>query len=455
VRAQAGFALRKGGERVLANVYRLIELARRYETNGATSFRSFVEYLEEEAVGSEAAEAPVLERKSGGVTLMTAHKAKGLEFPVVILADMNSSLVRSGGGDRYVDSARGVAAQRLLSWAPHELRDNAALEEQRETEEAWRVAYVAATRARDLLVVTATGDEIKENSWLSPLYPALYPRRGQWAHPRVARGCEFPGKDTVLQRPVDIEPEEILRPGEHDANLGSHRVVWFDPTLIANSPETDAGISDDTLLRPTLTEPGDGIRAYEEWRVKKVSRLASGAIPQLRIGRITEMDSLPAGVSADVEIVGIDAFIETKASPKRGRKYGDLVHSLLASAEYPPDHAKVEALAAVHELGSRMSPIDRHAIVNVVTGTLAHPLLLAAFSAQRVHREYPVTYEADGELYEGVIDLIWFAGERWTVLDYKTGPGDEPRYRRQIAIYGEAIRKTTHQPVRLLILEIG
>ena len=86
--------------------------------------------------------------------------------------------------------------------------------------------------------------------------------------------------------------------------------------------------------------------------------------------------------------------------------------------------------------------------------TLGHPLLSAAFQSQRVHREYPVTYETNGELYEGVIDLAWFDGRQWTVVDYKTGPGDEPRYRRQVAIYGEAIRKTTGAPVRLIVLEM-
>jgi ATP-dependent exoDNAse (exonuclease V) beta subunit len=69
-----------------------------------------------------------------------------------------------------------------------------------------------------------------------------------------------------------------------------------------------------------------------------------------------------------------------------------------------------------------------------------------AFLAQRMHREYPVTYESNGELCEGLLDLAWFDGNRWTVVDYKTGPGDEPRYRRQIAIYGEVIHNTTGAP---------
>jgi len=94
------------------------------------------------------------------------------------------------------------------------------------------------------------------------------------------------------------------------------------------------------------------------------------------------------------------------------------------------------------------------AAVDTVALCLDHPLMAEARSAERVHREYPVTCEAGGELYEGVIDLAWFDGTRWTVVDYKTGPGDEVRYRRQIGMYGEALRKTTGYPVRLIVFEL-
>ena len=79
-RAHAGFAFRKGGERVLANVFRLTDLARSFEASGAaTSFRAFVEYLESEYESGDTGEAPVLEQEGRGVKLMTVHKAKGLE----------------------------------------------------------------------------------------------------------------------------------------------------------------------------------------------------------------------------------------------------------------------------------------------------------------------------------------------------------------------------------------
>jgi ATP-dependent exoDNAse (exonuclease V) beta subunit len=452
VRAHAGFALRQGGERVLANVYRLIDIARRFEVNDATSFRAFVEYSEDESAGGETTETPLLERKTSGVTLMTAHKSKGLEFPVVIIADMNSGLVRWEGPTRHIDSDHGLAAQRLLGWAPQDLTENAELESQRDREEAWRLAYVAATRARDLLVVTATGDEIREESWLNPLYPALYPPKGRWSHPEPPPGCEFRGRDTVLHRPIEVEPEEILRPGQHCVATGSHKVVWFDPSILSNRPETDAGIDDASLLSPTLTEPAEGLRQCGEWRAARARRLAEGATPTLRIRRISELDALPEGVEAEVEIRSVSAPEAVRI--KRGRKYGDLVHALLARARPPVDRARLEARAAAYEIGAALSEGDRQAAVEAVLRCLEDPLLAEARRAERVHREYPITYEIGGELYEGVIDLTWFDGYRWTVVDYKTGPADEPRYRRQVAIYGEALRLATGAPVRLIVLEL-
>ena len=67
-----------------------------------------------------------------------------------------------------------------------------------------RLAYVAATRARDLLVVPALGDEPWEGGWFSPLNRALYPPMA--ARRQAARGPKCPAfksKDSVLQRPND------------------------------------------------------------------------------------------------------------------------------------------------------------------------------------------------------------------------------------------------------------
>ena len=173
VRAHAGFAMRPTGHQALANVYRICDLARSFELSGGISFRGFVEELIGQAEKADSPEALVLEEAADGVRLMTVHTAKGLEFPVVILADMTANLA-AAEPDRYLDTERGLCATRLLRCAPWELIENEAEEKERERAEGVRVAYVAATRARDLLVVPVVGDE-ERDGWLAPLNKALYP----------------------------------------------------------------------------------------------------------------------------------------------------------------------------------------------------------------------------------------------------------------------------------------
>ena len=154
------------------------ELARQADVGGKHTFRAF-RWLEEEARSGESAEAPVLEQQANGVRIINVHKAKGLEFPVVILADLSAGLAGVEGCDRWVASERSLCAQRLLRCAPWELIDHRAEEEQAERDEAARVAYVAATRAKDLLVVCALGDTEYEDGWLQPLYDgSILPRTG-------------------------------------------------------------------------------------------------------------------------------------------------------------------------------------------------------------------------------------------------------------------------------------
>ena len=75
---------------------------------GGISFRGFIEELETQAEKAESHRAPVLEEDAEGVRLMTVHCAKGLEFPIVILADMTANIA-AGDPDRFVDARAGFA----------------------------------------------------------------------------------------------------------------------------------------------------------------------------------------------------------------------------------------------------------------------------------------------------------------------------------------------------------
>jgi len=85
-RAHAGIAMRPAGEQALGNVLRVLELARRFEAAGASSFRAFVDRLASDAERGEARKRP-WSRKGPKASAHERPQGEGLEFPVVVLCD--------------------------------------------------------------------------------------------------------------------------------------------------------------------------------------------------------------------------------------------------------------------------------------------------------------------------------------------------------------------------------
>ncbi len=446
-RAHTGFAFRKGGERVLANVFRLTDLARSFEASGAaTSFRAFVEYLETEYESGDTGEAPVLEQEGRGVKLMTVHKAKGLEFPVVILADLTAKLTGPQGGDRYCDPDRRLCAQRLLWCSPWELLDAAEAEHKADEEEALRIAYVAATRARDLLVVAAIGEENRQGGWLTPLHDALYPAEGHWRTSAIAPGCPKFDDTTVLNRPPDREEEVSVKPGLHQPKTGSHSVVWFDPQVLALRVAKAEGVENEQVLTGTREQAEEGLRRYREWQDARTLRIGQAATPHYRV---TLAQTAPAAAEAahiPVEVV----TLPMAADRPTGRKFGRVVHDILQYATSPAD---VDSLAAIWGRRHAAADSDCAAAAEVAREALQYIAREMPATAER-HREFPVMVRlADGSLIDGRIDFAWCVDNQWTVVDYKTDRR-EKRNLAQVQLYALALERATNIPARGLVLEV-
>jgi len=446
-RAHAGFAFRKGGERVLANVYRLTNLARAFEASGAaTSFRAFVEYLDGEYEGGDTGEAPVLEQEGGGVKLMTVHKAKGLEFPVVILADLTAKLTGPQGGDRHSDPERHLCAQRLLWCAPWELLDAAGEEAQADEEEALRVAYVAATRARDLLVVAAIGEEDRQGGWLSPLHEALYPPPERWRVCGNAPGCPKFGSATVLNRPLDRPEEVSVKPGLHYPKTGSHTVVWFDPAVLALRVAKAEGVENEQVLSGTTEQAIEGLRRYQEWKEGRAERLQRGAVPHYRAASAETF-----GTAAEAEQIPVETItLPVDAGRPSGRKFGRVVHDILQHASSPGEAA---ALADVWGRRHGASADECSAAAQAARQALEYVARVIPARAER-HRELPVMVRLeDGTLVEGRIDLAWRDDNSWTVVDYKTDRREQ-RNVAQVQLYALALQRATNFPASGIVLEV-
>jgi ATP-dependent helicase/nuclease subunit A len=451
-RAHAGFVLRPGGNQILANVARLADLARTYEMSGGISFRGFVDELAAQAEKEDAAEAPVLEEDSDGVRLMTVHGAKGLEFPIVILADLTANIA-ARDPDQYVDGDRGLCAMRLLRCAPRELVDHEPQESAREQAEGIRVAYVAATRARDLLVIPAVGDEAFPNEgWLSPLNKAIYPARGDWRKSQPAAGCPPFGPASVLERPLDYanEDEFSVRPGRVRAQSGEHEVVWWDPSKLTLNVEGGLGFRQKEIL---ADDGGVSLAAYREWQAARVRVIEAGSRPESQVF-VASLATESPGTIIPIEVV----TAARSARRAAGRRFGSLVHNVMRDVPLDADHRAIQRLIDwnVRLLGSPEE--EREAAAEAIESALAHPLLDRARGAQRCHREYPLVLKLeDGRVLEGVIDLAFVENDRWVIVDFKTDADTSERrsqYERQLQWYGFALGELTKMPARAHLLQI-
>jgi hypothetical protein len=106
-------------------VLHVADLARQYEARGAVSFRGFVEELIDAAERGKQPEATIYEEGSEGVRMMSVHRAKGLAFPIVILADITCTIAHDDP-DRFLNAERGLCAVRLAGWLPQQMIDHAA-----------------------------------------------------------------------------------------------------------------------------------------------------------------------------------------------------------------------------------------------------------------------------------------------------------------------------------------
>jgi ATP-dependent exoDNAse (exonuclease V) beta subunit len=476
-RAHVGFVLRPGGEQALANVLHVAELARQYESEGGMSFRGFVETLQARSAAAQAAEAPILEEGSDGVRLMTVHKAKGLEFPVVILADITARLTPYDAS-RHVDAQRRLCALRIGGWSPKDLNDCKELELQREQREGERIAYVAATRARDLLVVPAVGDEPYPDGWVAPLNAAVYPRENARRQSTPAEGCPvFKSKDTVLERPEgDPATSLTVCPGEHHIHTedDSYSVVWWSPEPGVLNLEADAPLGlrrDDLIVKDVAPETRARYqRDYIAWRNTREEAVTRAKAPSIHVMTATEaaLGELPPEVQQiDIRVEDVSAQSQGGAvAPKRsegGTRFGTLVHALLA--DLPLDQSEngvIDRLASVH---GRVLGATSEEIVSataIARRVQAHSIFAEATRAQengrRCYREIPVTLRLDsGELLEGIVDLAFEVDDGMVVVDFKTDRELQRSlevYRRQVQIYAHAMATATGLPARGLLMKI-
>ena len=360
---------------------------------------------------------------------------------------------------RWIDTTRGVCAMRLAGCLPPELQDHAAEEQEKEQEEADRVLYVAATRARDLLVVPAVGDGPVEESWLGALNPTIYPPLDRAAVPLATTpsGCPPLRGDSVLERPAAMmRPEGAVTPGLHAPMAGMHEVVWWSPQAMELDLEENLGLRQQKLLQVDDGElrSSHGIQRHDAWQRTRAALHERGQQPRLVVVRATEH------AAADAETLDGDVPVEVvpvAANRPHGPRFGTLVHAVLATIPFDAAPEDVRRLADIEARILGATADETAAAAQAVAAALAHPLLRRA-ARSTCRRETPVAFTLDGGVVvEGVIDAAFADDDGWTVIDFKTDAELEPRlaeYRAQVRLYVRAVTVATGKPARGVLLRV-
>jgi ATP-dependent helicase/nuclease subunit A len=410
------------GRRRMANVRKLMRLAREFEAEEGRDLRRFIDYVaERDELGDRQGEAPLEPEDVQAVRLMTVHRAKGLEFPVVCVADLGkpgredrSALQISDGGAVGISLAQlgggSVASTRLK-----EIREAQKLSDE---EEEKRVFYVAATRAEQHLILSGGTDLEK----LSEERPLEEPMRWIWRALAPAMG-EIETSAVVEQeldgRPVEVRCS-VLRPDTVDALLPAADRA---PTPAGQPP---AGL--DALDAPALA-------AVPPPTALPVSRISYSGLQRHReCGyRFYLERSLRLPRAEAIPELAAEAAVDALAPTVRG----SIAHSLLEEIDFAePVTPTPEQVAALIE--SYREPVRAPEVADLVdlfTAFADSALRERIAAADPVRTELPFAFSLAPELaagrsllVNGVVDVHAIEPDRTLIVDYKSNrlEGDSP-----------------------------
>jgi ATP-dependent exoDNAse (exonuclease V) beta subunit len=448
--------LRPAGEARLANVRKLSRLAAAYEEREGRDLRGLLDFLAARAETDTEAQAATAAEGHDGVRIMTVHNAKGLEFEVVAVPDLSRGLL-SGGRRPVLALGREQPPRVGLQWrrlgrASVNLYDYGELieaGEARDSEEGLRLFHVAATRARERLILSGVakpepGKELRPGtSIFERLVEALGVPRDEDSEvvvpaPEARPGLEesFPPSAMTVrvnlpspERAAELRDLRLDAAAERALGSGTPPLVERRPPVVPSRPLSYTAIS-----------------AFEEcayrFYMERVLGLPAPAAPE-RVRSNPRIAPITANSPEGDE--GPSAREERSAR-------GAAVHALLEwsqtnSWEEPTaELARRHALAAGLDLGTD----EVEELLGPVRDWLTSPLREEIAAATRVRAEVPILLAAGaqrgGTVLRGSIDLLVERdGAPPLVVDYKTDRlrGEDPgaraaHYEVQRSIYALA-----------------
>jgi ATP-dependent helicase/nuclease subunit A len=463
------------GVRRYANLKKLIAMVREYETCERMPVAAFLNILKrlkaQEVRESEA--QTVLETSAEAVRMMSVHGAKGLEFPVVFVADMGHQRSRSDSKAVIAHAADGYAMQvpgekdpemqepYFFKWVDGEIA-------RRGREEWKRLFYVALTRAKSRLFLSGVHKEKKEEK-------KTFREMASWMD-WVLAICE------ELRVKITLNPESSFSP----RSVGKEDFRERIETAIKNTNWKKNGSTSpgSQVPGPSLPRSIDlPVSAYvlfqkdpeEFWRTYQIgwSVSAHDSSEELtRIGAVGESEWAGEDAifreddfsAADFGTASAFNFFTERvaetapiSATQKLISIGTAMHGFFEHLDFErPEHClETETLARVFGRFGKDAANDARKIIQ---DFIKQPVFQELRKAKQVKREIDFVLNERRGLIQGKIDILFEDGKGgWHILDYKTAAGDEDSARRsgydlQLEIYALAAERILKLPVRSAII---
>lgn len=429
------------------NLMRLFELARSFEETGYRGVFRFVAWLRRMA---ERGQEPAISSGGDMVSIMSIHKSKGLEFPFVFLCDLHHQFNRTdsrssvllhselGLGPKLTDTARGIEYPTLARRAIERRIERESLSEE------MRVLYVAMTRARERLIMSACCKNAEamlrkmSDSVTSPMHPAAL-RAAQSYLPWLCAAAIIGNDEAIKLRIIDSVDE--CEAAEADTDTG----------------QAEADSAALTALREKLA-----YRYPHAHCVEKPTKITA-----------TEMKSAFGSESLDDEAAPLverepefdfrrpDFSGERKLS---ATEKGSAAHSFMQHLDFGKTGSG-EALRAELErftAAGHLTPEEAAAVdIAAVERFFASPLGQRLRSCEKVYREFRFTLlveapDAPGEemLLQGIVDCLMVEKEGITIIDYKTDRVHGEAIAKRAAMYAGQLRAYAESAQRIFSLPV-
>ncbi len=399
-----------GGAQRQANLDALVSRARSYDEAGSFGLHGFLKYMDDVRDSAKLGASQTVQ--SDVVRILSVHKSKGLEFPVVFLSELNRQFNRDGEKaplllHRELGMGLAFVDEDGIKREPLSRRGVLLLNRRQQVEEEMRVLYVAMTRAKRRLIMVGTEKNARE----------------------------------ALDKPESLTPYGVLRARSF--------LKWVLMTAKDRIPAfvhaREEFALPDGEARPPLPEADPVL-------VRSLASRYSYEYPFTGAAGVPNKTSVTALSDHHTLTFAEPAFAEAAGALKRGTD----VHELLRRLPLKPLRSEEldEYLAAKD--GARY-----RANLQYFVGT---DLFARMCRSPRVYRELPFTLAMDTAellgvateervLLQGVIDACFREGDGFVLLDYKTDrvEGDPAawaeRHRRQVELYARALNQLTGRPV--------